>query len=837
MPIEPIQNGESGLSVRNKLNQLLLAVGDGGGAEYVDGRIGELTEWIDGSVQDLIDRANQLADELTAEQVERVAQAQQAAADALAMRNTIQTLAADLASQGYEDYQAREALRTSLQAELGAFATNFDERIIVAISDLESVAQRATTLETQTDDLGSRITEVQQSLTTEVSSLAQSIESMVVGTATQFDTAAIWYFDEALESWTGYPAAPTRTADGFLRPANNGEYIQSPAIPATETIYRQIRARLRRSGAPTWRGRVWWSNDGTTWSAAPDKVVDEPGWGDDFALLTIDAPGTGTIRAIRLDLVTNSATDFVEFDWIAVGRPAPGASTAEVNELRRAYIDADEALADRIDVIGADLNTADGRWTGTSEAVDALTVRVEDTETGISAASDAITALESRVDDKADAEAVDALNTRVDQFDDGSTEVQAQSTRALRSMLRGVALESLTAGMRTNEEMRRTVDVFAEASNSMNTKIESNDERLRLLSESVTLLRSEVPGLAKSTALQALRTDVTVAEGNIKSQADAITRLQVEIPNLATASALQALSTDVGLIDGRVDANSKAITSLQTTVDGKANASALNALTTRVGTAEGKITATSDALTALDSTVGNFSASGRLRITTEATPTGALSRIGFKAAADDGEGDWRQAAFYLEAMTGGVSRGIFRANYFAFFDSSQPDGLRYPLVIRNGAVYINTATIEDLSVGRFKIGDEAVTTSVYAYAGGTQRVTNGGNWVELQRLVYTKGRASPFDVQLRFDWINENTRGANGAWPMFRLLRNGAFVREFTGAGVIVNNYRDRIQEHRIVDVRAVAEVTTYVLQVNMPSTWEYMDVANRFIGVLNVHK
>lgn len=92
-----------------------------------------------------------------------------------------------------------------------------------------------------------------------------------------------------------------------------------------------------------------------------------------------------------------------------------------------------------------------------------------------------------------------------------------------------------------------------------------------------------------------------------------------------------------------------------------ATATAVDLLQTKVTTLDGVVTATANSVTALSATVGNFSASGLFRTTVEATPAGALARIGLSVAAS-GNGTTSQAAIFLDALTGGQSRIVMNAD-------------------------------------------------------------------------------------------------------------------------------------------------------------------------------
>lgn len=865
MAIGPIQNGESGLSVRQKLNALIGAVNEGASTEYIDGKIGELQDWIDANIgkvaEEAAAEAERLAQELTAEQEARVAEAIRAAADARAMRDTIRELAAQAAEQGYEDFKARKEIRDQLNAEIGRYSAHFDQRIIVAADDLVSVAQRVTELSTKSDALNSKILLVETSLTDQTSALAQTIASLAVGTNTQFDYTDIWYFDTTTEGWTGYPLAPTVTAGGWLRPANNAEYVQSPAIQVDGDKYQQVRARVRRVGSPVWKGEFWWTGNLT-----PDHVEPEPGWGDDLASITVDMPWSGNIASLRMNLATNTSTDYVEIDWVAIGRPTPGASSAEVQALRRAYIDGDEALAERIDTVYADMTTKEGGQ-AIADAVDALTTRVSETEDGLEVVGQDIQSIRVELGDKAESEAVDQLLSRIDKLDDGSTVTQAQNNRVLRSAMRGLALEALQGAHRAFLDTRGTVDALAEASNSLGSRIDATDTSLSLVAQDVTLLKLEIPGLAKVTALDALRSRVTLTEQGIVAAAERITslevalpqratvtalnalttrvsdtedgltavatdvaQLKVEVPQKATVTALNALVTRVTNAEGSLSTLATDVSSLKIELPKRATVTALNALTVRVEDTEGDISSMADSLLALQTNVGRYSASGRFRVTVEATPAGALSRIGLKAATSGTDGD-RSAALFLEAISGGLSRAIVVADHFAVVAGATSTRV-YPFYVTDGVVYIDTAHIRALTVDTIHIRGNAISNDEWSFTAGDFSVTNSGlndNNI-VQTLSYTIARRGPqrLDVHCII---------SGGGPHMIRLQRVHNGSGEWVRSEPIRANFGGEIS-WRVIDPVSLSGSVTYRLFVYKLDGYQGpITVSRRFIGALNVAK
>lgn len=186
----------------------------------------------------------------------------------------------------------------------------------------------------------------------DVESLARQVSSVAAGSGTQFDSKQVWYFDSTVEGWTGN-GAPT-ILDGWLRPANQSSnpYITSPAALAVDgAAYRFIKLRLQRVGTPTWRGLVQWiTNADTTWNTAKSVTIPAPNF-DAAGIVTFDVDnlpwnGASPIRQIRLSLASNqTATAYLLFDYIAIGRPTPGASVALVQQetLARQTADATEA--------------------------------------------------------------------------------------------------------------------------------------------------------------------------------------------------------------------------------------------------------------------------------------------------------------------------------------------------------------------------------------------------------------------------------------------------------------------------------------------------------------
>ena len=192
-------------------------------------------------------------------------------------------------------------------------------------------------------------------------SLAQSIAQVAAGSGTQFDSLKIWHFNSSgVEGWTGN-GTPT-VVDNCLRPANhaNNPYVVSPSSLAVDAAsYRFVKLRIRKVGKPAWRGQLRWRDtaafNDTNMMTLAELAFDAGGVATiDFSDIKWNA--LANVAQIRLDIgATQTASDYFLIDWIAVGRPAPGASTAALEDEATARIAADSAEATARSTLAAQL--------------------------------------------------------------------------------------------------------------------------------------------------------------------------------------------------------------------------------------------------------------------------------------------------------------------------------------------------------------------------------------------------------------------------------------------------------------------------------------------------
>ncbi|HEM8230803.1 TPA: carbohydrate binding domain-containing protein [Klebsiella aerogenes] len=363
-------------------------------ARLVDrlGNASPWTDWVHGMASDNVsDYYQQLDDALkgsdTYEELNKGIQDNSAAADAAqqaadAAQGTADQAAKDVAAQGAIVTQQGKDLATNiaktndttnkLAQEVKDRAAGDAANAQKAASDTAAAVAKAETddaavAKQAADNLLSAKREVEAAIeTTNVTmqdgfdSLAQQMASISAGTGEQFDSLKIWYFDKDNEGWSsddgGTKPLPT-TDDGWILPADAISTMRSPSGAGTlidGSAYKYLRLRIKKVGNPAWGGRLYWIGaDETGWTEGRRLVLPVPDFDPATGISTIAIPdipwqASGTIRRLRLDFSQGGAADadnYYAVDWLAVGRPTPGASQAQIQDLKTAMTAADSAEA------------------------------------------------------------------------------------------------------------------------------------------------------------------------------------------------------------------------------------------------------------------------------------------------------------------------------------------------------------------------------------------------------------------------------------------------------------------------------------------------------------
>ncbi|AWH21862.1 hypothetical protein C1933_11915 [Stenotrophomonas sp. ZAC14D2_NAIMI4_6] len=485
---------------------------------------------------------------------------------------------ADGLADAARDLLAEAVLREQGVADaMGAIAQEAQDRADAVLNErLEREAAISLEAETRQSD---------------VESLSRALSEVVAGSGTQFDSRKIWYFDTTVEGWIGNGADPT-VMDGWLRPANGADspWVQSPpALAIDGSAYRFAKLRVKRVGMPAWNGTLQWiTADDQAWDDEKRVPVPEPLW-DDHGVATVDVADIawwpGEIDAIRLQFGDEQAVaNYFLLDWVAIGRPTPGAGVALVQDEARARVAADSAEASRRETLAAQLR---GDYDGTD---------ISQVATGLFAAE-----RDARVSaDEASATAIEVLQARMP-LGDGVLATEASITEESQARADGdsanaEAFQLVQARMPDGDGAVAS----AAALESVSARVEETEDGLRAVGERVSSVTAQLEGphagdedwyAGDEDVYAGTRTVYSaIAEGDL-AQAMNLSRLDAEVGQfkaLATQQ-IEAVATDVSAQAQRVDA-------VQVELEGKASAEAVSQLRASVEQNADGIVAVSESL-------------------------------------------------------------------------------------------------------------------------------------------------------------------------------------------------------------------------------------------------
>ncbi|HDZ2332331.1 TPA: DUF1983 domain-containing protein [Klebsiella pneumoniae] len=433
------------------------------------------------------------------------------------------------------------------------------------IADVNAkAAQAADELLAATQGIEASIESLSEAVTSGDENLARQISQIAAGTGEQFDSLEIWYFDKDAEGWTeddnGYTPMSV-TSDGWLKANNSTSTCRSPnGLTIDAHAYRFIKMRIKKVGNPTWNAKMFWIGaDETGWNAGRSVVINEPEYDDKgIAILTlhdIEWRDSTTIRRFRFDFTSGQDADnYLLFDWIAVGRPAPGASTAALQDVRSTLSNAltTEAQARstlaaqmrgsyegsdldkvtsgllyqektaRVTAISAEVKARESLQTQFNDNKAAVSGELSSLTTEQSAQASRIGGLETSLGKKADAAALTSLTQKVEQ--QGAT---------LTSQ--GAALTSLTNRVGQTETGLAGTN---EALSGLQSVVTQQGDRITSQGQSITKLTSDLgttnAALAKkaeAAAVTALTQQVEQNGRDIRSNTDSITSLSNQLVN------------------------------------------------------------------------------------------------------------------------------------------------------------------------------------------------------------------------------------------------------------------------------------------------------------------
>lgn len=289
----------------------------------------------------------------------------------------------------HADYVNAESIR-ALSADYQNSSAKFTEQIKLNATKSESVAQQITTLSAQMTGgySGSDLEQVTSGLiyqerrarATDVAGLSEQISLLSAGVGEQFDPYRIWHFDAGRDDWVNGTYAA-----GWLNVRT--ETVSSPVFSIDGRAYHHVKARVKQIKSPTWDGLISWTGG--------SAVIPSPTFVDGIAIIDIDLPWTGTITKFDLKLASSADNlNYYSIDWIAVGRPSPGASYAALLDEQRVRSSRDEAITQSVTALDSRLNTK------VNQLSSSITQELQTLTTATDTTASAVNLLQSQVDNE-----------------------------------------------------------------------------------------------------------------------------------------------------------------------------------------------------------------------------------------------------------------------------------------------------------------------------------------------------------------------------------------------------------------------------------------------------
>ncbi|EFO1691121.1 DUF1983 domain-containing protein [Escherichia coli] len=513
--------------------------------EAVDNAIGEVQNSVNESIQQVENDLAQTSSEIKA-QVDSVNQSlkediktvNQTIVDNIdTVNQTINTNISNVNSQieaakqsikdgdaalSQEIKNAQSSLTTSLSQTSKDLTAAIQKETNDRIADVNDAAkQAADQLLSAKNELKTSIDSLSEVVTSGDENLARQISQIAAGTGEQFDSLKIWYFDQDAEGWTeddnGYTPMSV-TSDGWLKANNPTSTCRSPnGLTIDAHAYRFIKMRIKKVGNPTWNAKMFWIGaDETGWNAGRSVVINEPEYDDKgIAILTLhdlEWRDSTTIRRFRFDFTSGQDADnYLLFDWIAVGRPTPGAGMAALQEEQQARANADTAEAQARSTLAAQIR-------GSSESGN-----LDDIRSGLiyQEKNARITA------DAAEASARESLQT---EFNRNKASV-AEELHTLSTEQASQA--SKITGLQTS--LGQKAD--ASAVQTISQKVEEQGNTLKSQGAALSTLDNRVGSVesgvsANSKAITGLQSTVTQQDKTLSSQSESITTLNNSLSDI-----------------------------------------------------------------------------------------------------------------------------------------------------------------------------------------------------------------------------------------------------------------------------------------------------------------
>ncbi|WP_347116205.1 DUF1983 domain-containing protein [Leclercia sp. S52] len=632
-------------------------------------------------------------------------------------------LVSEITDLGDDIQSARDDI-TAVTTESAATKTGLAQEVTdrkKAITD-EATA-RGQALLNEKNERVADISNVNQTIQSSTESLAQQIAQVSAGTGSQFDPAKIWYFDSTAEGWTGN-GTPT-IVDGWLRPANHASdpYVTSPgSLAITAAAYRFLKLRIKKVGSPAWTGEIRWRNT-AGFNDTNRFAVAEPAYNSDgvATLECDDIPWLAdtTINQIRLDLSSKQdATNYYLIDWVAVGRPTPGAGMAALQQETTARVTGDQAEATARETLATQIR---GGYAGDDPSKLASGLLYTERQARITAQEAEVTErkkLESTVntnqasvtqelatlttEQEAQATTLSGLQTTVGKNTGDITRIDktvADNNKAQTTALAAVkaTTDQNTADISTETTARTDGDsALGRRIDSLKVDVDGNTA-----SRDAGIVGNVTNALANFTAFSDQR--VTFAVGETKTMAE-ITDVRKTAAD-ATSAVAEQVTTLKSTVEQNGQTNAAAITRIDRTVADleSATVTSIQQVTASIGQTNANVQTTSQAVADIN---GKLSAQWGVKVQVEAN---GVKRI---------------AGIQLGIDAAGSSNFLVSADTFAVYNPTTT-GQELVFAATGGQLFLRSVFIQDGSIDNAKIGNFIQSVNYVAGSAGW-RLDKGG---------------------------------------------------------------------------------------------------------------
>ena len=396
--------------------------------------------------------------------------------------------------------------------------------------DAQVAADAAANLLTAKNEVEAQISTTNTTMQDGFDSLAQQMASISAGTGEQFDSLAIWYFDNGPEGWASDDANTnllTVDQDGWIYPAGAASTMRSPNPLAIDArSYKYMRLRMKRVGNPSWSGRLYWIGvDETGWTSGRSIAIQAPDFDPATGITVLSIPDllwatSGTVRRLRFDFSNNQdANNYYAVDWLAVGRPTPGASQAQIQDLRTAMTAADSAEAAARNTLAVQLR---GNYEGTDPSKLVTGIIFNERQTRVTAEQ---------------AIASDVNTLRTDYNANKAAVTQRLDTLTSENQSQAQALTQLQSGL---TDANGKITANSNAITSLQSTVTQQGNTLTSQGQAITSLKNTVTEIKIGAENILLGSDRTLNPLTMRSSATSFTSYDFQVPDTWKAKSISA---------------------------------------------------------------------------------------------------------------------------------------------------------------------------------------------------------------------------------------------------------------------------------------------------------